>query len=492
MPTAMSAEPAALSVASAARPSEALVAAIWQRQWLVPGPLLDSAGRALQVVYPGRRWGGPGPDFQGAILALDDGTLVHGDVEVHLRAADWWSHGHDCDPAYNRSVLQVVLWAGRAARRQDGQELPTLELAAYLARPLESLAAQLVAEREPVEPVCLDSPEELLRLVDRAAVERFLEKAGHFESELAALSGAEVVYRAVLVALGYSANVEACARLAELVPWDLALRVARGPAGAASLRALLLGAAGLLPSQRGLPVQMGEPRRLEALWSELAPELGRQPLGTAAWRLAAGRPASGPVRRLVGAAELLSRWAIVDAPEPQLDAILASPRQPKKLVELFRARTDEPYWRSRVDFGESGGQVGGALIGNERAVEVVVNVLLPFGYASGRLRGRPDLSAAALLAYRTLPGGGWNRVSRAMAAQLLGSEGARLCRGAARKQGLLHLYHQWCWERRCEACPAGERRRARWREVSFLPQRKARQTTADRLDRETLERKGRE
>jgi hypothetical protein len=443
-----------------ARPTEALVAAIWQRQWLAPGPLLDSAGRALQVVYPGRRWGGPGPDFQGAILALDDGTLVHGDVEVHLRATDWWSHGHDRDPAYNRSVLQVVLWAGRAARRQDGQELPTLVLATHLARPLESLAAQLVAEREPVESACLDSPEELLRLVDRAAVERFLEKAGRFESELAALSGVEVVYRAVLVALGYSANVAACARLAELVPWDLARRVARGPDGAAAARALLLGAAGLLPSQRGLMVEMGEPRRLEALWSELSTELGRRPVGATAWRLAAGRPASGPVRRLVGLAELVSRWAVADLPEPQLEAILAAPKQPKRLVELFCARTDEPYWRARSDFGESGGQVGGAQIGSERAVEIVVNVLLPFGYASGRLRTRPDLSAAALLAYRTLPGGGWNRVSRAMAAQLLGSEGARLCRGAARKQGLLHLYRRWCWQRDCQHCPAGPRRLA--------------------------------
>ena len=252
----MGAEPAAPALAApVARPTEALVAAIWQRQWLAPGPLLDSAGRALQVVYPGRRWGGPGPDFQGAILALDDGTLVHGDVEVHLRATDWWSHRHDRDPAYNRTVLQVVLWAGRAARRQDGQELPTLELAAHLARPLSSLAAQLVVEREPIEPACLDSSAELLRLVDRAAVERFLEKAGRFESELAALSGAEVVYRAVLVALGYSANVKACTRLAELVPWDLARRVARGPDGAAAARALLLGAAGLLPSQRGLTVE---------------------------------------------------------------------------------------------------------------------------------------------------------------------------------------------------------------------------------------------
>src|SRR6476646_11885047 len=64
------------------RPSEALLAAVWQRQWLAGGPLIDSFGREVRVVYPGRRWGGPGPDFQGAVLALSDGSLVRGDVEV--------------------------------------------------------------------------------------------------------------------------------------------------------------------------------------------------------------------------------------------------------------------------------------------------------------------------------------------------------------------------------------------------------------------------
>src|SRR6266481_4641586 len=74
--------------------SEAELADAWQHgsyaaQWLV-----DCCGRHLRVVFPGRRWGGPGPDFVGAVLAQADGTLVRGDVEVHGRASSWAGHRH--------------------------------------------------------------------------------------------------------------------------------------------------------------------------------------------------------------------------------------------------------------------------------------------------------------------------------------------------------------------------------------------------------------
>src|SRR6266705_2887028 len=89
-------------------PTEADLAAAWETRAYPPTALVDSRGRRLQVVFPGRRWGGPGPDFRGAVLALADGTLLRGDVEVHLRASGWAAHRHADDPAYANVVLHVV------------------------------------------------------------------------------------------------------------------------------------------------------------------------------------------------------------------------------------------------------------------------------------------------------------------------------------------------------------------------------------------------
>src|SRR5919206_3868284 len=89
-------------------PSEAALAAAWEGGTHGLRALVDDGGRRLWVVFPGRRWGGPGPDFRGAVLAVSDGTLVRGDIEVHRRASGWADHRHAADPAYDGVVLHVV------------------------------------------------------------------------------------------------------------------------------------------------------------------------------------------------------------------------------------------------------------------------------------------------------------------------------------------------------------------------------------------------
>src|SRR5918912_2870388 len=88
--------------------SEAELALAWETRAYTPAELCDSSGRRLRVIFPGRRWGGPGPDFVGALLVSAAGDLVRGDVEVHTRASDWRAHGHARDPNYAAVVLHVV------------------------------------------------------------------------------------------------------------------------------------------------------------------------------------------------------------------------------------------------------------------------------------------------------------------------------------------------------------------------------------------------
>src|SRR6185503_6904715 len=63
---------------------EKLVAWIWEQQALV-SPLPADDGHQYQVVFRGRPWSDErGPDFQGAVLAREDGLLLRGDVEIHV------------------------------------------------------------------------------------------------------------------------------------------------------------------------------------------------------------------------------------------------------------------------------------------------------------------------------------------------------------------------------------------------------------------------
>jgi len=116
-----------------------------RRWWSLPLninlPLTN--GENCQLIYAGRPGSSPGPDIRDAILRF---TSYHsgsesaaannqvestiGDVEIHIRATDWFVHQHHIDRRYNNVVLHIVLICdnSRPTLRQDGTIIPTCSL----------------------------------------------------------------------------------------------------------------------------------------------------------------------------------------------------------------------------------------------------------------------------------------------------------------------------------------------------------------------------
>ena len=86
--------------------SEEQIALGWQR--LLGKKLTTEESEQLKVIYPGRVNGDNGPDFRDAVIIVNESNLVKGDVEIHVKSSDWYSHGHHRDPEYNRVILHVV------------------------------------------------------------------------------------------------------------------------------------------------------------------------------------------------------------------------------------------------------------------------------------------------------------------------------------------------------------------------------------------------
>jgi len=447
---------------------EKLVAWIWEQQALV-GPLPADDGHEYRVVFRGRPWSDErGPDFQGAVLAREDGLLLRGDVEIHVRASDWRHHGHANDAAYNRAVCQVVLWQDelRQIQRQDGTSIPTIELVTRLAASLAELeqraALDEAGKKGPHPPAipCVTTPDDLASLLDRAGVARFLEHAATFEGDLACLDPDDVLYRGALRAMGYTANTRGFEQLGQALPLGTLRALADGPTGPVRLRsvqAALLGVAGLLPSQRSLPTDEEWPRRLESAWAGQAAALA-PPLPPGTWKSWRVRPDNVPVRRAAGLSQIVSAWGGGDPLDRLLDDLTAAEHaaNPSLLATRWLARVDEDgFWATHHDFGRSLPAPQPWLVGAGRAGEVVVNVLLPFCYALGQAASDRALAERALAIYRRYPSGPPNRVVREMAVQVGGAAGPRLARGACRQQGLIHLYRHWCDSRDCARCVAG-------------------------------------
>ncbi len=378
--------------------SEAELHDLWAGQRFPEAALATRQGAPVRVLRQGRRGRGPGPDFRGALIAGPSGAAIRGDVELHLRASDFRAHGHHRDPAYDGVVLHVVFEddTGADTPLASGRAAPVVALGPWVDRRAGELRRWL--ERPPLwrEP-CRDavSPavrEGVLARLDALGQERFEGRARELGARAAGIGLEEALYRALLEALGYGGDRRAMGTLAERLPWR-------------RLSGML--AAGAPPEELAQAL-------LEAL--EPAARLG-----------AALRPLNRPERRLRGFALLLAR---ADGPAELLRALERAPAT-REIIAAFTVAgpPDQP-----------------ALIGRGRAIEILVNAVLPLAAACGP----PELAARAGAVYAALPRPGRYGVL-VFLEQALIPVGARLT--ARRQQGMLHLHRAWCQQGRCAVCP---------------------------------------
>jgi len=444
--------------------SERLAQAIWFDQRLQRDKLQTTDGRRVRVVSPGWWNLEAGPDFRRAVIAFDAAAPQLGDVEVHLRAEEWRQHGHDGDPLYNNVVLHVALWPGGGdppATTASGRVIRRLVMCDQLDAPLE----RLYDEIDPSDyPYNLDShvgrcearlralpAGTLLALLDAAGLERLRTKARRMTRWIQRLGVEQALYAGVMEALGYKHNKEPMRLLAERLP------VARLRAlPAADAQALLLGVAGFLP-ERALPAGDAATRRhVKALWEvwwKARDEFAEQALARAAWRLAGLRPANFPWRRLAAVAQLLAtHWELWPKVESAL-ALARRDRRARRLEALF-TELEDPYWSRRYSFASKAQARAEQLIGEARAREIVINVVLPVALAQATLLERPALAEAAEAVFAACPATEPNALARFTAHRLFGQRPPRGARTAARQQGLLQVFHDFCLNDRsaCARC----------------------------------------
>ena len=394
-------------------PTELRLQALWQSPTR-PKDLALLDGTPVEVLDPGHWNRTAGPDFRDALLSVG-GAIRRGDVELHLRPADWDAHGHAKDPAYAGVILHVT-WAPGPPAKTLPPAVPTLALAPFAERegPIDFASLPTprddAADPRPCRLRLEGEPSALDRLLVSAGAYRLLIKSRAFAEALRDGSPFQAFYEALLAAMGYRRNVAPFRRLAQEIPFA---RLQQLP----SLRrfAILAGVSGLLKEER---------RDLWDLWwdSGFPP-----PLRPYDWDHRALRPQNHPFRRLAGAVGVLHRI------DRLLDLSLGN--LPEALVEASTLLC-EPL------------ALKGALIGANRAHAIVTNLFVPYRLALG------SLTAASLDA---LPGEDVSQPMREAWHRLTGTL-RDLPKGGLRQQGLLQIHADFCANPAlsCQTCPLAD------------------------------------
>ena len=106
---------------------EAFLHFVWQYGMFKGGKLKTTENKNINIFKPGLLNPDSGPDFPEAIVEIDN-LLWAGQVEIHVKASEWYQHGHQNDDAYGNVILHVVYENDEEIYDKNGVIIPCLEL----------------------------------------------------------------------------------------------------------------------------------------------------------------------------------------------------------------------------------------------------------------------------------------------------------------------------------------------------------------------------
>ena len=181
------------------------------------------------------------------------------------------------------------------------------------------------------------------------------------------------------------------------------------------------------------------------------------------WQFTGVRPVNYPTRRIAALARLYAEHLhtglfrhfarLVNATRPR-GRQRADTAIRNALTETF-SKLDHPYWSWRYTLGGKRLTRPGALVGQERALAIVIDVLLPMLVAHAQVEGEAGLTGKLHMLWRGLPRRQDNAVTRRMEQVLFENkaEALKVVTSARRQQGLHQLYRDGCrTQRGCKGC----------------------------------------
>ena len=416
--------------------SEDILQFIWENR-LYEENSLTAGGEKVEVIETGLRNRASGPDFFNAMVKIGS-TVWAGNVEIHVKASDWFRHSHQDDKAYLNVILHVVYEYDCRLERPGGEEIPCTVLrfnpdlaADYLELMKSALAVPCGNKLPAVNAIYLTE------WMTSLMVERLEEKTQVVESLLREnkYDWEDTLYHFLGKSFGFKINEIPFEALVRTVPLSV---LQRSRNSALSVNAVLFGQAGFLEdliSEDSYFVSLQ--REYHAMLSAYPPRI----LDRSAWKFMGARPGNFPTLRIaqfaaviVNSGPVFSR--LTDKPELKHWRTVLAPAAGK-------------YWEDHYLFGKpvSKRKTG---MGRMAADLVILNAFIPVLFHYSSHRRREDLREAVLRILEQLPPeknellNDWEKA------------GIKV-RNSFESQALIHLTTRYCRKHRCLECRIGNR-----------------------------------
>lgn len=389
---------------------EELMYYVWQQKMFQSILTLDNT--EIEIINPGLRNLDAGPDFFNAKIRIND-TLWAGNVEMHVRASDWFRHHHHDDRAYDTVILHIVLQADAVIRLHDGEMVKTvvMKIPQDVMEKYEKLTnrGQIIFSAINCRKHLNAVPSLILHDWQTSlAIQRMMNKVSRVKDIIdnKQKSWPEAFYVLLCRSLGTGINSDSCERLARSLPY---VYLQKHADNIRQLEAMLLGQGNLI-----------EDETTRSEYEFLRAKFNLRPIGNCAWKHSKIRPVSSPRSRLKALSIIINR-------QPNLFSKILECQDVKSLTKLLYVPN---------------------LLGASTIGSIIINSVIPTIMAYGQWQEDLDLCERSIDMLEALP----SEANRYMEQWI--SCGIPL-RSALESQAMLQLYKEYCEPHRCLKCRIG-------------------------------------
>lgn len=418
---------------------EKLMQFVWQHGFGVRPGMTTVDGRRLVVINQGRLNTDAGPDFFNATVCIDGQTWA-GNIEIHVKASDWYRHHHDSDPAYDSVILHVVQENDAEVRRRDGSVIPqtVLRCTPQAAQRCNSLMRDAVRGLP-----CRDTLAAIPAIyrtdwITALAMERLYRKSERILSLVKETAGywEGAAFITLARGLGFGLNSEPFEILAKSMPLQFLNKHADE---LLTVEALLFGQAGLIPAQE--PGEDPYTTRLRQEYLFMAQKFQVRP-PSLAWKMARTRPHNFPHRRIALLAEMIHRGFYLVGKICDCNSV-------EQLRKLFTVEL-QGFWATHFTFRDSAPGSRAAALSRDSVDTLLINVAVPLLHARHMtLQDFSGMEKSVELLQHLAPEN--NSIVR-----LFGAAGLE-CRDAFMSQACIELRREYCEKSKCIYCRFGHR-----------------------------------
>ncbi|MBT8184264.1 MAG: DUF2851 family protein, partial [Eudoraea sp.] len=364
---------------------EDLLHYIWKFKKLKTKGLSTSNDEVIKIFDYGTHNHYSGPDFLNARIEIA-GQQWAGNVEMHIKASDWYLHNHQHDQRYINVILHVVWINDVPVFRHDRTSIPTLELQHYISHELLRSYNHLFSKQRKNFINCEQDIGQLNSFIlDKWLESLFFERLKQRSTEIEQLLKASgnnwerILFLLLLKNFGLKINAEAFMSLGKAIDFSVVLKTI----GVSNqLESILFGMAGLLESDT---IQDNYYTNLKNEYKYLKCKFNLENTAVLPVEFFKLRPVNFPTIRL-------SQFAAVYRKGQLFSKIIAADSR-EGLLQLFQVVANE-YWIDHFVFGKRSSPTVKRM--TTRFIDLLlINTILPIKFSYARYLGK-DIDEALL------------------------------------------------------------------------------------------------